>query len=197
VQDQSVLITTRLEANLQKETRVYKLPRGSELDSEELAGVIRRTIRPWSWRSQVDEIIGKIEMKWPEGATFKIPEGLSIDLTGNGSPIQIAQPYQNPPGASPSPESTTTTNSVKVDPEASIKAMQAMGSLLSSSAIAFVHGLITSTEILHYADPPQGTIESLPGMLIISQSQGAHREIADLLEQIADATAPERDVALD
>jgi hypothetical protein len=56
---------------------------------------------------------------------------------------------------------------------------------------ALVNGLVTmaqaslsAMEMIHFSDPPTGTIQTLPGKLIITQSQIAHREIADLLNQL-------------
>jgi hypothetical protein len=40
--------------------------------------------------------------------------------------------------------------------------------------------------MVHYAEPPTGSIQILGDKLIITQSQAAHREIAELLKQLAE-----------
>jgi hypothetical protein len=176
----SVLITTRLQANLRKVARVYRVPAGSEFTADELAVVIRRTIRPWSWRDQIDDVIGSIEIDLPPGTPLPaLPQITGIDLTGAGDLVQLAKASTQ----TEQPEKETSD----VGSLAGWHSIKALGSLLSSGTIAAAHALINTTEMLHYADPPTATVEVLPGMLVISQSQGAHREIADLLDQIEDA----------
>ena len=56
--------------------------------------------------------------------------------------------------------------------------------LMSRAWNGLFDATVTSIQVLYHSDPPTGVVEVLPGMLIISQSQSAHREIADLLEQL-------------
>ena len=179
VDEDCVYITTRLQANLHKVARVYRIPAECEISADELGTVVRRTIRPWSWREQIDDVVGRVEIVLPPDAVLpKIPQIEKIDLTGSGDLVQFASAEESVDG------SKDQQDDVGVDPGAGWQSVKALGSLLSSGTIAFAHALINTTEMLHYADPPTATIEVLPGMLVISQSQGAHREIADLLEQI-------------
>jgi hypothetical protein len=60
-----------------------------------------------------------------------------------------------------------------------------VGNAIVNGLVAFAHTTLSAIEMFHYAEPPSGTIQTLPGKLIIRQSQAAHREIADLLEQLA------------
>jgi hypothetical protein len=176
----SVLITTRLQVNLRKVARVYRVPASSEFSADELAVVIRRTIRPWSWRDQIDDVIGRIEIDLPPGTPLPaLPRITGIDLTGAGDLVQLAQASTQ----TEQPEKNTSGGGSL----AGWHSIKALGSLISSGSIAAAHALINTTEMLHYADPPTATVEVLPGMLVISQSQGAHSEIADLLDQIEDA----------
>ena len=60
------------------------------------------------------------------------------------------------------------------------------GNAIVNCAVTYVHTMVTGLEIVHYADAPTGSIQTLPGKLIITQSQAAHREIAELLEQLSE-----------
>ena len=62
----------------------------------------------------------------------------------------------------------------------------ATGQLLAGGAVATVHSIVAALEIVHHGDPPTGVIESLPGILIITQSQAAHREIKELLDELGE-----------
>ena len=61
-----------------------------------------------------------------------------------------------------------------------------VGNALINGLVTLLQVTLTSAEILHYAEPPTASIETLPGKLIITQSQAAHREIDDLLKQLAE-----------
>ncbi|MFG0334525.1 MAG: hypothetical protein ACF8TS_14305 [Maioricimonas sp. JB049] len=187
IREEGVYVTTRAQANLHKTARVYRVPAGGDFTPEELAEVVRRTIRPWSWRDQIDEIVNRIEIDVPPGAALPtITQMPTIDLA-SGTIVQNASDGAASPAAQKNQDATT------VEPEnaeAGGLSVKALGSLLSSGTIAAAHALINSLEMMHYADPPTATIEVLPGMLIISHSRTAHREIADLLQQI-EASMPD------
>ncbi|QDT32565.1 superantigen-like protein SSL4 [Thalassoglobus polymorphus] len=167
-----VLITTVLASNLRKTTKVYPVAKLEGIDAEALRDVITKSIRPWSWRSQVNSLVNQVSADWPE--SIEIPN-ISIDLAG-------VKTGESADGKSKEP-------STEID----LASLKTMGQLLSSGAVAAVHTMISGTEMLHYADPPTADIEVLPGLLVVTQSQGAHREIKDLLEQLEDATASQRD----
>ncbi|MBI3866414.1 MAG: hypothetical protein HY290_31425, partial [Planctomycetia bacterium] len=45
---------------------------------------------------------------------------------------------------------------------------------------------LSALEMVDYAEPPTGTIQTLGMKLVITQSQAANREIAELLEQLTE-----------
>ena len=186
VRDETVFITTKLQSNLHKIVRVYPVPKSSPFTAEELAACLKVTIRPWSWRDQIDKMIDMIKLELPSG--FQFPQlsapQVKLSLTGEGNLISYTPQNAAEPNDSPSPSSAP-----ELDPSATWAAMKAIGSLFSSGTKAFAHSLVYTTEMLHYADPPTSTITVLPNMLIITQSRGAHQEIAELLDQIAQAAA--------
>ncbi|WP_417848549.1 hypothetical protein [Thalassoglobus sp.] len=167
-----VLITTVLVANLRKTTKVYPVAKLDGIDAEALRDVITNSVRPWSWRSKINNLVDQVSADWPE--SIEIPN-ISIDLAG-------VKTGESADGKSKEP-------STEVD----LAGLKTMGQLLSSGTVAAIHTMISGTEMLHYADPPTADIEVLPGLLVVTQSQGAHREIRDLLEQLADATSSQSD----
>jgi hypothetical protein len=52
--------------------------------------------------------------------------------------------------------------------------------------VTFVQATVLGLEMAHHAEPPTGTIQVLGTKLVVTQSQAAHREIADLLKQLAE-----------
>ena len=62
--------------------------------------------------------------------------------------------------------------------------MALLGDALANGVVVLAQTSLTALEIAHYADPPTGSVQILPGRLIITQSQPAHREIAELLKQL-------------
>jgi len=186
VEGNSISITTRMHVNMHKSVRVYRIPAGLDVDATELSEVVRHAIRPWSWRSEIDELVDRVEIDWPEGANFEMPDldGLQVDLSGEGLPITVQESGVEQYVTA---EPNDATDEVEVNPKDGVLAMKGMLSLLKSSTGAAVHSMISGMQMLHYADPPTATVEVLPGMLVITQSRGAHEQIADLLEQIAEA----------
>lgn len=168
IAEDHVLITTVVAANLAKTTIVYPVGDLATVDAEALKTVITKTIRPWSWRSQINSLVNQVSADWPD--SIDVPK-IKIDLTGlaTGQDGEQAEP----------------SDTTKVD----LKGLKAMGELASSGTIAFAQTLISGSEMMHFADPPTADIEVLPGMLVITQSQAAHREIENLLDQIRSATA--------
>ena len=167
VEKDHVSVTTVAAANLKKITKVYSVAGLGDVDAEALATVITKTIRPWSWRTQINSLVEQVSAEWPE--SISIPK-INIDLTG----INTSEG-----------SSDTDSDSTEVD----LSSLKAMGQLLSSGTIAVAHTMISGTEMMHYADPPTADIETLPGILIITQSQGAHKEIDDLITQLKSVNA--------
>ena len=62
--------------------------------------------------------------------------------------------------------------------------MAMLGGAVVNGLVTFTHATLNALEIMHYGDPPTGSIQTLPGKLVITQSQAAHREIAELLRQL-------------
>lgn len=181
VENETVYITTRLQSNLQKVARVYRVP--ADMTPEELALVVRRTVRPWSWRQQIDDVVNMVRLELPEGMPFpQFPKIAKIDLTGSGELVQFAS---DEAPATEAVEESANSEKAKEDPALAWMSMKALGSLMSSGTVATAHTLVNTAEMLHFADPPTATIEVLPGMLVISQSRGAHVEIKELIEQIS------------
>lgn len=194
IEDGGVLITTRVEALTRKETRVYSLKRLSEIPQKELVVVIQRSIRPWSWRSQIDDlgnhlkaggglIPAKLIASLGQSGLFAAtsPPGgnlvpaFSVQQVGDSSEDQSAPSVVNSPALN-MPEGV----------QFSAKEMELIGQGLTNLLTASLHTSLNVTEMFHYADPPTGSIQVLPGKLIILQSQAAHREIEELLEQLAE-----------
>ncbi len=165
-----MLITTRLRANSLKETRVYRLGLLGEMPPEALIRVITRSIRPWSWRSQANEIAEQLASRWPRSST-PLPQ-IKVNLQEG---IKLTSANE---GVGPIPSTGTT-------PDISADTVAATGQLLAGGAVATVQSIVAALEIVHHGDPPTGVIESLPGALIITQSQAAHREIQELLDELA------------
>ncbi len=193
IEGNSVLITTHLRANSRKETRVYRIGHLKNLPPEALARVITHSVRPWSWRTQATEIAERLASRWPKGDFLSLPIG-GIDGVPLMDTIKLTvgqatggvQPAGGIAPVVPAPAGKDATD----------EAVAATGQLLAGGAVATVQSIVAALEIVHHGDPPTGVIETLPGMLIVTQSQGAHREIADLLEELS-TTPPDQGGALD
>ena len=183
IEGNSVLITTQLRANTRKETRVYRIGHLKTVPPESLSRVIMHTVRPWSWRNQATEIAERLAARWPKGDLLKLP---LVNLDGvellSGITLTSGQATSGAGGAMPA----AGTAVPQTPPgQVSDEAIAATGQLLAGGAVATVQSIVAALEIVHHGDPPTGVIEALPGMLVITQSQGAHREIAALLEDLA------------
>ena len=56
VEEDGLLISFRFQTLLQKETRVYSLKNLPGVTAEQLAAIIRQSVRPWSWRSHINDL---------------------------------------------------------------------------------------------------------------------------------------------
>jgi len=195
VQDDGVLLTTRLNANLHKETRVYSvkpLEKSAGLKAEDVARVLTRTVRPWSWKKNFSEAVAakastapndKTKTGTKTGKTYTLPK-INLDLSSVMSLISAAKATTDhhlrlvSDEASP-PSNPTATASDQVE------LTEEHLELLGRAWDGLFQGTVSSIQVIYHADPPTGVIEVLPGMLIISQSQSAHREISDLLDQLS------------
>ena len=171
VDENSVLITTQLRANAKKETRVYRLGSLSEMPPESLERVITHSVRPWSWRNQANEIAQQLASRWPK-TSIPLPK-IELNAT-EGIKLTSAE------------EGSGEALSSDATPKVSEETVAATGQLLAGGAVATVQSIVAALEIVHHGDPPTGVIESLPGILIITQSQAAHREIKELLDELSE-----------
>jgi hypothetical protein len=178
VEDDGLLITSRMKALTYKETRVYSVKHLKDVKPEQLAAVIRQSIRPWSWRSRIDDLGEQLRVggpRIPSKALATIFKS-SVQLASSETGIEV--------NASDAPAEKPAA---KLDAQTlDAQEMAMLGDALVNGLVTFVHTTLTTLEIMHYADPPTGSIQTLPGKLIITQSQAAHREIAELLKQLAE-----------
>jgi len=185
VEEDGILITTRMQALTRKETRVYTVKNLKDFPPEQLAKLIRKTIRPYSWRAQFDDFGDKLKgVSLPTqtlvslmqtGAAMADLENVTITTTEGGA---IPSPTPVVPGV-------VAALTPPADPTEAAKQLEAAGNALANVFVALTHAGLLTVEMIHYGDPPTATIETLPGKLVVTQSQGAHREIADLLEDLA------------
>jgi len=185
VEEDGLLVTTRLNALTLKETRVYSVKHLKEFSPKELANVIRLSVRPWSWQSQINDLGEQLKMACrqlpQESLSSLVKSGVSFTSSATGvslasataSDSSDAKAADNHAPSSQSPSSDAGISSE--DAATVIDLVTALG-----------QAAISAAEIVHFADPPTGTIHTLPGKLIITQSQAAHREIAELLKQLGD-----------
>jgi hypothetical protein len=182
VDGDGILITTRLAALAHKETRVYSVKHLKDCTSSQLATVIRQSVRPWSWRSRIDDIGDQLRASTAHvppkalGSVLKAGFQAAADATG----VSLASDQADD-------KSDAKSDAKKPAAEMSdAEQAEMLGNAVVNGLVTFAHTTLTALEIAHYADPPTGSIQTLPGKLIITQSQAAHREIADLLKQLGD-----------
>jgi hypothetical protein len=182
VEGGAVVIMSALSANARKETRVYRISHLKGLPAEQVAKTICHSVRPWSWRSQATEIADRLAKRFPKG-NIQLPQVSfsSTTVTDVIAPVSGEGPPN--PGAAPA-VITPPAQSVELKPQD----LAGLGELVTGGAIAALEALVNTVEIVHHGDPPTAVMEVLPGVLVITQSQGAHREISALLEELADAT---------
>ena len=82
VEDDGILITTRLKALTYKETRVYSIKNLKNANPTELSKVICQSIRPWSWRSRIDELGEQLK-----SGVSNIPPSMFASLMKSGMEI--------------------------------------------------------------------------------------------------------------
>ena len=172
VEDDGLLITTRMKALTTKETRVYSIKHLSDLPPEQLAKTIRQSIRPWSWRSQINDLGDQLK-----GSPLPTETLTSIFKTGiqlTGAEVSVT----------PTDESSAEPKKMSAMEEA--RQMEMLGSAIANGLVTLAQSTLLAMEMVHYAEPPTGTIQTLGTKLIITQSQAAHREIVDLLKQLSD-----------
>ena len=176
VEEDGLLITTRMNALTTKETRVYSVKHLPDQPPELLAKTICQSVRPWSWRSHINDLGDQLK------GTPLPPEVLAVDLkTGvqlagaevgiSVTPVAVAEGTSEPKKSSSADEA---------------RQMEMLGSAIVNGLVTMAQATLSALEIVHYAEPPTGTIQTLGNKLIITQSQAAHREIAELLKQLSE-----------
>ncbi|MFO1019605.1 MAG: hypothetical protein U0903_02715 [Planctomycetales bacterium] len=183
VEENGVVITTRTQALAQKETRVYSVKHLKEIKPEQLAELIRKSIRPWSWRSQINDFGDQLKgVAVPTGMLKSLAEsGLQSAVSDLGVVITTADGTSKPATPPTSPDAAKTESST-----INAKEMALMGNAMANLTVALGHASLSMLEMFHYAELPTGTIQTLPGRLVITQSQATHREIADLIRQLGE-----------
>ncbi len=192
VLDDGVLLTTKLNANLHKETRVYstrELEKTAGLKAEDVARVLTRTVRPWSWKKNFPEAATAAVAKPATEAkrSAKTGKALSIpkiDLSLLSLLFSSRSPLPKHIRLASDDDSSSPITINGTDSE-NVELTEEQLELLGRAWDGLFQVAVSSIQVIYHADPPTGVIEVLPGMLVISQSQGAHREIADLLEQLS------------
>lgn len=189
LQDDGILLTTRLNANLHKETRVYstrELEKTAGLKAEDVARVLTRTVRPWSWKKNFPDTTASAKptadtkRAAKSGGKISIPK---IDLNLLSMFLSAKSPL--PQHIRLASDDSTIKIETPSGTSDNVELTEEQLELLGRAWDGLFQGAVSSIQVIYHADPPTGVIEVLPGMLVISQSQGAHREIADLLEQLS------------
>jgi hypothetical protein len=175
VENDGLVITTRMQALSHKETRVYSIKHLKELNAEQLAKIIRQSVRPWSWRSQINDLGDQLR------GSVQIPPEVVKSIVSTGVQLAAAQTGANVTISEDEP-SKLEEKTEKSDAEQ----LNAIGNATVNGLVTFAQATVLGLEMVHHADFPTGTIVSLPGKLIVTQSQAAHREIADLLKQLSE-----------
>jgi hypothetical protein len=200
VENDGILITSRLKALTYKETRVYSIKHLKDLKAEQIAAAIKQSVRPWSWRSRIDDLGEQLRSGGPripaKAVTALLKSGVQLasaesplaELTAGAEATATDAPGDKSAAKPNTPSPTTTTGTATASDADSLSAQDAvqLGDALVNGLVTFMQASITTVEIMHYADPPTGTIQTVPGKLIITQSQAAHREIAELLKELAE-----------
>ncbi|HEY4261182.1 MAG TPA: hypothetical protein VGM98_13540 [Schlesneria sp.] len=172
IEDDGLLITTRMKALSTRETRVYSIKHLQDLPPEQLSKTIRQSIRPWSWRSQISDLGEQLKGTPIPGETLTSLVKTGVQLVGAEVGIDIsAEPVAEPKPTSRADEA---------------RQMEMLGGAITNGLVTFAQSTLLALEMLHYAEPPTATIQTLVHKLIITQSQTGHREIAELLKQLAD-----------
>lgn len=177
VEEDGLVITTRMNALTMKETRIYSISHLKDVKAEQLADVVRQSVRPWSWRTRINDLGDQLKAGIPASSVasaIKIASQTGIvSVAPSGGP-QVSDATVKTLVESPSGE---VAQNVNVDPAVAINA-------LVNGLVMAAQASLSAIEMIHFADPPTGTVQVLPGKLIITQSQAAHREIAELIEQL-------------
>ena len=178
VEDDGLLITTRMQALSHKETRVYSIKHLNNLNPEQLAKIVRQSIRPWSWRSQINDLGDQLR-----GST-KIPSEMVKSIVTTG--VQLAAAQTGTIVTVSNDESSESPDPSDKTKKSEVEDLDALGNATVNGLVTLAHATVVSLEMIHHADFPTGTIFTLPGKLIVTQSQATHREIANLLKQLSD-----------
>lgn len=174
VENDGIVITSRMKALATKEARVYSIKHLNGVPADELARTIRQSIRPWSWRSQINDLGDQLKgTPMPAEALTSILN-TGVQLVGAETGITVAT-------ASDNQEVATSPNLVD-----QARQLEMLGGVVANGLVTMAQTTLLALEMVHYAEAPTGTIQVLGSKLVITQSQAAHREIADLLEALGE-----------
>ncbi len=185
VENDGLLITTRMQALSHKETRVYSVKHLSNLNPEQLAKIVRQSIRPWSWRSQINDLGDQLRGSGhvpSEMVKSIVTTGVQLAAAQSGATVTISDNVTICNNDESSEAPSPSEKSKKSDAEE----LDALGDATVHGLVTLAHATVLSLEMVHHADFPTGTIFTLPGKLIVTQSQATHREIVDLLKQLSE-----------
>jgi hypothetical protein len=190
VEDDGLLVTTRMRALTHKETRVYSVKHLPNVPSEQLAKTVRQSVRPWSWRAQITDMGEQLKGTPLPAETLGNILKTGAQLVGGelGATVTISDALTPTgiPGSVVTADGATPAPAQKDSQSDELKAAAMMGNAAVNGLVTFIQATLASLEMFHYAEPPTATIQTLEGKLVITQSQTAHREIAELLEQLAE-----------
>lgn len=172
IEDDGLLITSRMKALSKRETRVYSLKQLSGIPPEQLAKTIRQSIRPWSWRSQINDLGDQLKGTPLPAETMTSLLKSGVQLISAEAGVEVT------PSEEPEVKPTNSASDAKQ--------MEMLGGAVTNGLVTLAHSTLLVMEMMHYAEPPTATIQTLGNKLIVTQSQAAHREIAELLKQLSD-----------
>ncbi|MBS0262213.1 MAG: hypothetical protein JSS02_09710 [Planctomycetes bacterium] len=181
IDDDGILITTRMKALTTKETRIYSVKHLADIPPEQLVKTIRQSVRPWSWRSQINDLGEQLKGTPVPGAALTSILKTGAELMGNEVGITVS------PAATPSGDAATAKSS---SPQDEARQMELVGNAVVNGLVTLAQATVSALEMLHHAEPPTGTIQALGTRLVVTQSQAAHREIAELLKQLSEEENP-------
>ncbi len=134
--------------------------------------MICQSVRPWSWRSRIDELGDQFKQ-----SAIEIPAEKLLPLVESEFSFETSKQGI---------ELTATSTNNKMTGSDDLQQARMLGKALAGGFSAIAQATLNAAEVVHYADPPTGSIRVLGDKLIITQSQAAHREIAELLRQLSE-----------
>jgi hypothetical protein len=177
IEDDGLLITTRMKALTSKETRIYSVKHLGEIAPEQLAKTIRHSVRPWSWRSQINDLGEQLKGTPLPGEAIASILKTGAEMVGSEVGFSVT-PASSPEAVDPNAKKTSSLDEAKQ--------LEMVGNAVVNGLVTLAQATVSALEMVHHGEPPTGTIQLLGNKLIITQSQAAHHEIAELLKQLSE-----------